>query len=96
MLRFYPYYTKNHPFLISKTVFKINNSMIYYLITIVSFLYYIFSRNQIIFQSTFQNLKGSIYLCFHCTDGDIQFICDLLVLESTYTTQFKNGFTLIR
>ncbi len=35
MLRFYPYYTKNHPFLISKTVFKINNSMIYYLITIV-------------------------------------------------------------
>lgn len=33
MLRFYPYYTKNHPFLISKTVFKINNSMIYYLIT---------------------------------------------------------------
>jgi len=26
MLRFYPYYAKNHPFLISKTVFKINNS----------------------------------------------------------------------
>lgn len=24
MLRFYPYYTKNHPFLISKTVFKIS------------------------------------------------------------------------
>ena len=46
------------------------------------FLYYIFSRNQIVFQSTFQNLKGSIYLCFHCTDGDSQFICDLLVLES--------------
>lgn len=59
------------------------------------FLYYIFSRNQIVFQSTFQNLKGSIYLCFHCTDGDSQFICDLLVLESIYTTQFKNGFTLI-
>lgn len=37
MLRFYPYYTNNHPFLISKTVLKINNSMIYYLITIVSF-----------------------------------------------------------
>ena len=37
MLRFYPYYAKNHPSLISKTVFKINNSMIYYLITIVSF-----------------------------------------------------------
>ena len=37
MLRFYPYYAKNHPFLISKNVFKINNSMIYYLITIVSF-----------------------------------------------------------
>ena len=27
MLRFYPYYTKNHPFLISKTVFKINNDL---------------------------------------------------------------------
>lgn len=37
MLRFYPYYAKNHLFIISKTVFKINNSMIYYLITIVSF-----------------------------------------------------------
>lgn len=37
MLRFYPYCTNNHPFFISKTVFKINNSMIYYLITIVSF-----------------------------------------------------------
>lgn len=36
MLRFYPYYAKNHPFLISKTVFKINNSMIYYLITLNS------------------------------------------------------------
>lgn len=37
MLRFYPYYAKNHPFLISKTVFSFYNSMIYYLITIVSF-----------------------------------------------------------
>ena len=37
MLRFYPYYAKNHPFLIPKTAFKFTNSMIYYLITIVSF-----------------------------------------------------------
>jgi|GEM_PF-110607 len=30
MLRFYPYYTKNHPFLISKTVFKINDLLFDY------------------------------------------------------------------
>ena len=39
MLRFYPYYTKNHQFLISKFFFMINNSMFYYLISIVSFCF---------------------------------------------------------